>query len=58
MEHDHKLDQRAMDDFINFMGYKPRQFWDVVERFWTPELFDKVDEVWKLKNPDEHVNFI
>lgn len=51
MEHDHKLDQRAMDDFIAFMGYKPRQFWDIVERFWNPELFENVDGVWRLKNP-------
>ena len=51
MEHDHKLDQRAMEDFIAFMGYKPRQFWDIVERFWNPELFDNVDGVWRLKDP-------
>jgi N-acetyl sugar amidotransferase len=51
MEHDHKLDQRAMEDFITFMGYKPRQFWDIVERFWNPELFETVDGVWRLKNP-------
>lgn len=51
MEHDHRLDQRSMDDFISFMGYKPRQFWDIVERFWNPEIFEKVDGLWKLKNP-------
>jgi len=51
MEHDHKLDQRAMEDFITFMGYKPRQFWDIVERFWNPELFEDVDGIWRLKNP-------
>lgn len=51
MEHDHKLDQRAMEDFISFMGYTPRQFWDIVERFWNPELFENVDGVWRLKNP-------
>ncbi|MDY7080713.1 MAG: N-acetyl sugar amidotransferase [Chloroflexota bacterium] len=51
MEHDHKLDQRAMEDFIAFMGYRPRQFWDIVEQFWNPELFENVDGVWRLKNP-------
>ncbi len=50
MEHDHKLDQRAMEDFITFMGYKPRQFWDIVEQFWNPELFENIDGVWQLKN--------
>jgi N-acetyl sugar amidotransferase len=51
MEYDHKLDQRSMDDFINFMGYRPRQFWDIVECFWNPKIFKKVDGLWQLKNP-------
>ena len=50
MEHDHKLDQRAMEDFITFMGYKPRRFWGIVEQFWNPELFENIDGVWQLKN--------
>jgi N-acetyl sugar amidotransferase len=50
VEHDHKLDQRAMEDFINFMGYKPRQFWDIVERFWNLNLFENIDGVWQMKN--------
>jgi len=48
-EHDHKLDQRAMDDFINFLGYTPKQFWDIVERFWNRDIFEKVDGTWRLK---------
>lgn len=51
MEHDHKLDQRAMEDFINFLGYTPKQFWDIVEKFWNRDIFEKVDGAWKLKNP-------
>jgi hypothetical protein len=51
MEHDHKLDQRAMLDFISFMGYKPRQFWDIVERYWNPTLFEKTGVTWRLKDP-------
>jgi len=51
MECDHKLDQRAMEDFINFLGYTPKQFWDIVEKFWNRNIFEKVDETWKLKNP-------
>jgi len=51
MEHDHKLDQKAMDDFMKFIGYTPKQFWDIVERFWNQEIFQKVDDIWRLKNP-------
>ena len=51
MNYDHILDQRAMDDFTTFMGYKPRQFWSIVERFWNTEIFENVDGIWKLKDP-------
>jgi hypothetical protein len=51
MEHDHKLDQRAMDDFINFLGYTPRQFWDIVEKFWNRDIFEKIEGGWQLKDP-------
>ena len=50
-EYDHKLDQRSMDDFINFMGYKPREFWDIVEKFWNSNIFEQTDGLWNLKNP-------
>ena len=49
MEHDHKLDQRAMDDFINFLRYTPKQFWDIIEKFWNRDIFEKVEGVWRLK---------
>lgn len=32
VENDYKLDQRALWDFINVLGYTPKQFWDIVER--------------------------
>jgi len=48
-EHDHKLDQRAMDDFVNFLGYTPKQFWEIVEKFWNRDIFEKVGGVWQIK---------
>lgn len=48
-EHDPKLDQRSLDDFCDFMGYTPKQFWDVVETYWNKDLFEKVDGVWMPK---------
>jgi len=51
MEYDHKLDRKAMDDFINFLGYTPKQFWDIVEEFWNRDIFENVDGEWILKNP-------
>jgi N-acetyl sugar amidotransferase len=50
-ENDHKLDQRALDDFLRFTGYSDEEFWGIVERFWNREIFEKVDGEWRLKHP-------
>lgn len=50
MEHDRKLDQKSQDDFVSFMGYRHREFWDIMDRFWNQELFEKVDDVWQPKD--------
>lgn len=49
MQNDHKLDQRAMEDFINFLGYSKKEFWDIVEKFWNREIFKKIEERWIIK---------
>ena len=51
MEHDHKLDQQAMQDFIDFLGYTSKQFWNIVDRFWNRDIFTKIDGRWQLKEP-------
>lgn len=50
-ENDHKLDQKILDDWLAFTGYTDKEFWDIVEKFWNREIFEKVDGIWKLKNP-------
>ena len=32
-KHDHKLDQKAIEDFIEFTGYTIKEFWDVIDEF-------------------------
>jgi len=51
IENDHKIDQLALQDFMDFLGYTARQFWNIVERFWNPRIFEKVDGVWRSKDP-------
>jgi N-acetyl sugar amidotransferase len=51
MENDHRLDPRALADFIGFLGYTEKEFFDIVERFWNMEIFEKADGKWKPKNP-------
>lgn len=35
--------------FLAFTGYTPRQFWDIVDRFWNRDIFEKVNGEWRLK---------
>jgi len=51
LKHDHVLDQRILDDFLQFTGYSTREFWDLVETFWNLDLFEKIDYEWRLKGP-------
>jgi len=48
-EHDHKLDQNVLDDFLMFTGYSDHEFWNIVEKFWNKEIFEKVNGQWQLK---------
>jgi len=51
MENDHRLDQRSVTDFCQFMGYTRRQFSEIVDGFWNRDLFRKVGDLWRLKDP-------
>jgi len=51
MQNDHRLDQRSLDDFISFMGYTAKEFWDITEKFYNKDIFEKINGVWRLKNP-------
>lgn len=51
-ENDHKLDPKALDDFLRFTGYTNKEFWDIVEKFWNRDIFEKVDGIWQLKSPN------
>jgi len=48
-EHDHKLDQRVLDDFLKFTGYSDKELWDRVEKFWNRNLFSKETGHWVPK---------
>lgn len=50
-ERDHKLDQKAMIDFIDFLGYTQKEFWEITDRLWNKEIFEQRDGGWVLKNP-------
>lgn len=49
-EHDHALDPLCVRDLCEFLGYTEKEFWDIVDRQYNRELFEK-DEYgrWRLK---------
>ncbi|MFC5604723.1 N-acetyl sugar amidotransferase [Sporosarcina koreensis] len=51
-KHDHKLDQRAAQEFINFLGYSQTEFYKIIDGFYNEELFQKnIFGEWQLKKP-------
>lgn len=50
-EHDHLLDRRALKDFLDFTGYTEKEFWQIVDKFYNRDIFEKVNGKWKLKDP-------
>lgn len=40
-KHDHKLDEKILEDFLDFTGYSDREFWEIVESHRNKEIFDE-----------------
>jgi hypothetical protein len=51
MEHEYKLDQKMLKDFISFVGITENEFWEVVDKHANRDIVEKVNGVWKLKEP-------
>lgn len=50
-DHDHKLDQKMLQDWLDFTGYAHKEFWDIVDKHYNKDIFKKERGIWKLKNP-------
>jgi hypothetical protein len=50
-EEDYKLDRKMLHDFLDFIEYDERDFWNVVEKFANKDIVEKRDGVWRLKEP-------
>lgn len=49
-EYDKKLDQGIVDNFCQFVGMSPREFWAVMDKWYNKELFSRdKDGVWHEK---------
>ena len=50
--HDAKLDSRCVRDFVEFVGYSETEFWNIVDKFYNRDLFEKNEMGdWVLKDP-------
>lgn len=50
--HDGKLDSLCIRDFCEFTGYSETEFWNIVDKFYNRDLFEKNQfGEWVLKNP-------
>lgn len=50
-EKDHKVDPRALHEFLKLFGYTREEFFGIVDKFWNRDLFKKEGDGWILKNP-------
>lgn len=49
--HDHNIDDLIIEDFLNFTGYSKKEFWEIVDKFYNREIFEKNEfGEWVLKN--------
>lgn len=51
-KNDHILDQRMLDDFVEFIGISHKDFWTIIDKWYNRDLFEK-DRfgIWRLKDP-------
>jgi len=50
-QNDHLLDRRFLDDFLFFIGEDETFFWKITDSMYNRQIFEKINDVWKLKNP-------
>lgn len=51
-KHDSNLDPLCVRDFCEFCGYTEKEFWQIIDRFYNRDLFEKNNlDQWVLKEP-------
>ncbi len=51
-EYDHALDPLCVRDFCEFAGYRETEFWEIIDKFYNRDLFEKDSfGKWVLKDP-------
>ncbi|UUV25139.1 MULTISPECIES: N-acetyl sugar amidotransferase [Lysinibacillus] len=51
-KYDHRIDQRSVKEFCDFLGYTLTDFYSIIDSFYNNEIFEKNKfGEWVLKNP-------
>jgi hypothetical protein len=60
-EHDHRLDQKILEDFLDFTGYTHQEFWEIADMWRNEDLFEEpfteTDNADGPKNDFENIEF-
>ena len=49
-KYDGEFPQKHFDEFLNYISVHKEEFFDIVDRFRSPHLWEKTDESWSLKH--------
>ncbi len=50
-EHDWRLDPIMLKDFCKLLDITDEYFWKAVDKFANPDLIEKKEGIWRLKEP-------
>ncbi len=48
-ECDGRLDQRELDDFLSLTGYTTKEFYEIADKWYNKNIFEKVNGVWRKR---------
>ena len=40
-----------LDDWLDFIGMTETDFWEITDKFRNPDIWEKINDEWRLKNP-------
>ena len=51
VERDSMPDPRALEDFCQVLGYSEREFWEITDRWYNRDIFEKEGTLWRMRKP-------
>ena len=48
-KYDHEFPQKYFKEFLEYTDCNEDEFYKIIDKFRSPHLWEKINEVWKLK---------